>query len=690
MPGLGSGFVNVQQDDRSGSVHRWAVGDGRTDDRQGIQDAIRTLVNPPDSPLDAAVFHRGGTLYFPPGVYRIGVDPSRTVGRRPDFAGNFEDIHVPFDVQLMFAPGASLRFGEGAVINIEGTIDAGLNKIFETPETRNNSLRDRTLSTPVNNVFFTGQRIVEVFPEWWGAGNLPAQAESALEQQFSDPQLLIQARAKLKGFRDTFAIQAAIDAACNNRQWNPETGRISGAATPRPPLVVRMLGAYQLLAPLRAGATVTSGVRLAPNTQGLVLRGENNPFGFANLTWNNETEFPVDGLAMLEVRGVFGAEISNIMFDAQPAAPTLNRRARCCLFIDGNVKLDLFAGSSPPAAAQGIVVRRCGFRSATEALVQVGPPLPPYGDSRWAVFPYVLNIDNLQRDSGGHDLLALTFEQCSFTAGGADRSSSLTAHPSLAYLSDGVVLRTSNAFCVRFTGSVFGGAVRTMIRAYGGTFSLEGCVFHCQPVFILGVPLIEPSDRGTLMVESDIERGNGVDVFLMRPPAEVNLSQIPLNGTADSATYYISTGGFSASQCESQSYQFLKTHRSENVAGDPYNTTLNNVHHATVLNEGDVEHLGRLSPNPPAIEWMGPAIKGSKLVLMGCHFSGDPARVLVGPNVLTNSVVSMGTRNSDGRSYVYVATQPALAANLDRVVRDIESVRSIEIGLEHFLHLIVR
>lgn len=581
----------------------------------------------------------------------------------------------------MFAPGASFVFMDGLgerdpsghnvsppsairpfVLNVAGEISAGPQKIFETPETlsTNPSL---ALLPQVTNVFFTGNKIVEVFPEWWGAGSPPdSRRVPSGAGGYSIAQSLI----------DTHALQAALDAACDNRQWSPTTGAVAGGFL-RPPIPIRLGGTYLLAGRLRVGAridTLSDGstvATVAPNTYGLILRGNANVIsGAATLLWNNNLDFPGDALAMLEIRGLFGTEVSDVIFDAAPRAPTLAKRAKGCVFLDGNVLTDPSV-LVIPAPGQGTVFRRCTFRNATGALVQAGPPLPPIGDSRWVLFPTRLKIDNLQRDSGGRDLLNLSFEQCHFFGGGADYNTSFS--PDAALDADGVVLRASNSLCVRFNGGTFNGPVRAMIRAYGGSFSLAGCSFHCQPVYSLGQIVLDPPERGSQLPDTDIERGSGVDVFLAHPPFEINSDTDPhlLSG------FGIPTAGFTATQCDSQSYQFLKTHKRLNVnAGNPGNTALINLQHSVVL-----DHPERIAASlrlPPSIEWLGPGLFQSRLTLNGCQLSNSGVRVLLGPGLPPNSVLSMGTRNAGGGTWIYSLSAAAFDLTARAVVKMLESI----------------
>lgn len=277
-----------------------------------------------------------------------------------------------------------------------------------------------------------------------------------------------------------------------------------------------------------------------------------------------------------------------------------------------------------------------------------------------------LRVDNRLYNSGGHDLLNLSFEQCAFRGGGAAADDSCTTNA--AHFADGVVLRASNSLCVRFNGGVFGGQVRAMIRAYGGTFSLMGCSFHCQPIFAAGQLIVEPPDRGiTAGAEEDIERGNGVDIFLALPPRERN-TQV----TTGVDTFGIVTAGFTAIQCDSQSYQFLNTHKRINEAGNPYNVTLTNVHHAIVL--ASLELIPEALRQPPSIAWIGPGLRYTRLTLNGCHFSNGGLRVFLGPGLPQPSVFSMGTRDAENQRWIFGSSSGVFDPYVRSVVRMLDDL----------------
>jgi hypothetical protein len=202
-----------------------ASGSGEVDDTPFIQEAIdvlsahrngeMALVPDPDAAIEGGMRvpdkkKQGGTIYFPPGKYLIGLrhtppearfDPAQGVvlpqNTRHPALGTV--LFVPEDICLEFAPGARLVFvgprrnanqtvDDGPRIEIEGSIKAGLHQIFDvwTPmKFARNPVSERRGGMPPSGdvwvedrrrpgaVLITGGRVAEVFPEWWGALGQP-------------------------------------------------------------------------------------------------------------------------------------------------------------------------------------------------------------------------------------------------------------------------------------------------------------------------------------------------------------------------------------------------------------------------------------------------------------------------------------------------------------------------------------
>ena len=152
--------------------------------------SIRNLVSPPPG------IPPGGYLYFPPGRYFLG---------RPDTAhapasvvgGEFGDIVVPANVTLWFAPGAVLvpmagadvapspldQIGElvrSVRIEIHGDIIAERRQIFAVWLDENDPARYAREAQKAGVVLLLGDRVREVYPEWWGASPIGVKRQELL------------------------------------------------------------------------------------------------------------------------------------------------------------------------------------------------------------------------------------------------------------------------------------------------------------------------------------------------------------------------------------------------------------------------------------------------------------------------------------------------------------------------------
>ncbi|MBI5515848.1 MAG: hypothetical protein HY909_18845 [Deltaproteobacteria bacterium] len=459
-----------------------------------------------------------------------------------------------------------------------------------------------------------------MYPEWWGA------AESVVQN----------------AARDTAALQACFDAAHNHRFFGPPATpgatelRQAVFTHQRPTIPIVLQGPYLLNAPLYLGERPPASARYPDtdpshprlrNPEGFVLRGGapvgSSGRGKATFLWDNRSTFPSGAEAMLVVRGSYGFTIQDASFDAGAPTGELDTRASRCLLVDSR------GGSSQMNA-----LRRCTFRHATRALVQLGPPPPDLTPG--ALQRPAIDIRDVGAESGGHDLFGLRFEGCNFVAGGSAFGAG--ASPSQrARLADGVVFRANQSFGVEFDSCAFGGPARAMIRAFGGSFLLTSCVFHTLRVF-----------NGALPESDDEPLGNGADVFLeWFIPERLPGAAFPTRQAA---------GGFTATNCESQSWRFLLTPTYEDGTGNNYNTVLTNLHHAPVASGTGEE--ATVTRYPPAIVWDGPARRNAKLLLEGCLLEAgaglggrtldSDARVLLGPDLPIGSVVSVGTRTSAG------------------------------------------
>ncbi|MBI5515532.1 MAG: hypothetical protein HY909_17255 [Deltaproteobacteria bacterium] len=676
---FGERFINLTEPGSPGAPgpdRQWLSNDEGSDAGAGIRGAIRYLLGMP-AERDA---RRGGILYLPPRRYRID---RFTTPRSPgtDFEGPFEDLLIPPEITLWFAPGAFLdAASDNSTVNIQGSINANELMIFATAETQRND--DRLMSgwnqarLVQGRVYLTSLRIPEVFPEWWGAGTQP------LEARRRDAMITRVAQALI----DTAALQACFNAAHNDRHWNPLSPTHFDVA--RPTIPVRLIASYQLAAPLFLG--VPPGRLHARNPEGFILRG-NAPRGGVGVgqptfLWSNEFDFPADVYpsptlgarpqerfpAMLVSRGCFGSVLEELKFDASTGAEL--RRARRCVLLDTQPALVPMrrgpALGHPPAHLT--VFRRCSFVNASQALVQVGPPLPPASEaSLWTAFPRVLTQDEHGIVSGAHDLSNTSFEQCRFSMGGVSFGETVAStDPRLG--ADGVVLRAKESFAVGFRDCWFSGPARAAIRAFGGFFLVEGCAFHTLRVCQGNRPLGRRDGKGTAQ---EVLVGNGADIFLNLPPQE----QFP---AGEGKGVPVETAGFTAVHVESQSFTFLDMHEGINGAGVNRPVTLLNVRHSTVLQDRPsptnpaVREFEPIAGDewPPAVRWHGNG-RGVPLSLTGCLFVKPvPAagtRVLLEAGTLTGSVLSVGTRDEQGRINIF-GVSPSTGLVVANLVRQLE------------------
>lgn len=556
---------------------------------------------------DLATGARGAVVYLPPRDYLIRRNPARSSRNFQD-AINTADLLVPQTVTLWFAPGARFVMAGDVVVRIEGSIRAGVTQIFEGLVETSDTLRR-------GQVVFYSNRLLEVYPEWWGARSSPD------DQIFSQP------------LDDTQALKDCIKAAHTDRvfasghTYNPIPIVLRGVYTVREEIEVRAIGGR-----LRADGTPdltdpqytrSSGI---PNTAGIVILGRKGVAGAqigapSFVAATRETPFsPTNttpgvlqqrtGRALLRIEGIHGSVIEGVGFDGVDRATT-------CMQITGN-------------NARSTVFRGCSFARATKVLAQVGDYVVV---NEGAVLTTGTGTFRPLAEgfSGGWDLSGLLFEDCTFESGisipdlviegqdmgpgrpgatSAEAAASVTARAAVmsrARAVSGLVFHANNTLPMTLDRCLFVGGMAACIEAYGGTMVVRGGGAQNQTVETPPPPPL----AGPLLHRP---RG-GVDIFIGDP-----VLRSP--GEAASPT------GVTVIQFESQSNQFMDTFRHVSASAGRvafYPTVLQSVSQRMT------------SPNvraPPSLVWAGPGISSaeridglsapfSTLTLVGCLFGGQ-------------------------------------------------------------------
>lgn len=542
----------------------------------------------------------GGYLYFPPGRYLVGrsqVRPSAAID-----VGEFADVVIPENVTLWFAPGATLvpisypqatappRIIPGLAadspehrktrVEIRGDILADLRSIFDVFVNRN----DATL--PAGRILLTGQRIREVYPEWWGAfPQDPGGGDGAA--------VTIQ--------RTTLALQAAIEAAY---LWRTTPARRADGSLQaprrwnrRPAIPVVAKGTYVLHDTIHVTNPVDSRLWSAADMPavdagGLELRGDHEPSspgqGAPSLVASGYGVAMFQGTSLLWLDGVLGFSVRGINFSgahrARRCVTVTPTRARfsyaefdSCSFLEPvGVGVFLDAGRVPADAPVrdywNQLFTRCRFDQGTVTTLK-----DVIGSRDWTPF--------VSEDEGNLVAAELRLED-----------------------NEGLEFRTSTFF----------GHASPAIRAYSGRFAVNEGNFHVLRARHPSLAALPPDEDPRLAPNFR----HGTDIYIegddrqqSRRPGRI----IP--------------AAFTAREVESQSWQFLATNGTVRdprpSEGNRSSVILLNMHHAAVWNR-DVsdpeENRGAQAPTPPGIFWGNPGLQGSHLIMVGCQFYGQYVR----------------------------------------------------------------
>ena len=576
----------------------------------------------------------GGILAVPGRRFYLGLAPTKPVSSEVH-----ADVVIESNVVLWFVPDGQLVPINKVKIEVRGFIDAGVFQIFDT------YVEDPRTSEPrteAGTVVFTRPSVSALYPEWWGA--VPARQEFGLRQAG-----LVR--------RTTAALQACFDAA-HRTVRDPN---VAGNFPLRVPIPVVLTNDYVIDDELSVGVprVEVDASRSAHdaawkpyNFDGIVIRGargaSNAGSGNVRITaWPLSTKFrgePAGGASdfpaslipkatlvaagvdeanrpgygfrsLLGIRGVFGARVIDVAFDASGVAPR-------CVTLEG-------AGHQMHHCG----FEGCSFENARAELVHIGgelklPPVPP--PMMWFVA-----WANTSRWTGGQDLSNLRFLRCRFLT-------STRVPDGVANLNSrcAIFTRTSQSLGVGFEGCYFAGPANPMVHLTGGRYAFDGCHFRSQtidlPTFRRGrlpdpTDLTDPSAREVHPGAST----NGTDLFIDKPPFDVQV-EFPemmaprfVGNLRDGA---VSPACLTVRNVVSESPQFLVTFTGS--------MTPTPTQAATVLY--GAQHLPQDGVRP-SVFWAGPGGVFCVLAMAGCDF--NRVHVAEGPNA---PVVDMGNRTSDG------------------------------------------
>ncbi|MBI5513948.1 MAG: hypothetical protein HY909_09280 [Deltaproteobacteria bacterium] len=600
-----AGFVNL-----GAQADRPAAGSDAT---TWLRAAVRAAAPAESVPLDAGT----GTLFLPAGEYYFAATGSTQPGSLGPVA-----LYVPSTVTLWFDPGARFVLDPEVVIEIEGDILAGLQRIFEC----------RGEGSAVARVRLTGNRLREVLPEWWGAR---------------------------PGEDSGRALQLAMDAAFH-------APRSANVGRHRSPIPVTLSGLYRTSTTLLLGRSPFDpaprpGAAPIFSGNGLWLRGTAPPgvgpggAPASGLRWLG----PPGGAsaAVLSVEAGQGWLLEDLTLDGDGSAP---------------IALHL-AASDEGSNHQSCGVRQCVARGATSWQVAVGPAA---GSLRQA------EIQNL----GGMPVTVRTVVSVGRELGAPPAGRSFVLTPNTqdfsllrleccqievsegtddAPTAGGVLLQAANAVPMQFLGCLFTGRARAMIQLNAGALEVEGCRFANSATGTLPKGKL-PIQAGPVPLDprgpSFFSTGAGCDIFLgldpptvvfgpgevVPPPSTVLRVYLRRLSTEKSTPEHrlllnsVATGSLLVRDCQTSSRRFLASFDPSNPARQLLeagtaegNVVLENVQQRNADARGAFT-IGAV----PAVEWNlpGPGRWAPSLVLVGCHFDG---RVVAGPEA--GDVYCMGT-----------------------------------------------
>jgi len=430
---------------------------------------VRTLIPSVSVPVPSNPQRRlsprpNGTIYVPPGEYRVGPDPvvvdnwlinfnnrpipeSALNARKENIFG--ASLIFPAGTTLWLAPGAVLMPEYGCVIDISSVLVCGNTKCFDLS---------------LGGLVVFGSAVPAVRPEWWGVNR---------EDDASG------------------AIQAAIDAAIHDRiiLW-PIAGTV--LAWSRPPLIVELRGVYRVGTTLnvradrssngvllqhRSGGRAPSGASVAGCNASTVIRGRWDGAQQQGATLVAQKQIGENPI--LRLTHCTGMTVQGVAFECAQEGyqPAVELRTS---------SIESLRATSLPAT-QGMAFRACRFEGMATPLVQVGARTEIIADDPTFGIPYAV-----ARTEGGSDFSLLFFEDCEFVVAGNGVAIDVKANQTLP---------------VRYRRCDFSGRANAMLSLWGATHYLQGCYFDNQRA-------PEDDRLDAAQPPRGLELPNGSDIFL--------------------------------------------------------------------------------------------------------------------------------------------------------------------------------
>ncbi len=644
------------------------------------------------SMIDALAGQGGGTLYFPPGRYYLGrtreaerpAPPTQftpvTPGAPVRPTTEAPDILVTSDVVLEFAPGAVLvpmnfelaptwlrarpeRDDERAlvVVEVQGPIRAGLHEIFATTLYPRDDIFPYEPELRAGKVVFTGGKVREVYPEWWGALSQTTGSQSGP----TDPRYY----GGHWGVRNRRALQATIDAGHTDRYRlvRDDAGaprRLEGQLQWRqePTIPVVAMYEYYVEGELRVGLTAElaalGGGRAHVNPAPFVMKGGAEP------SRGNRTFRAIEDPELRRLSGL----------------PSAHWQRRPMLSLDGVSSFYLEGlGFDGDNFVYQIVDLRLGVRGGLGEFKRC-----TFMNLRNAPEATLVTISSSLRDEErAEEPVHLAFTVCRMTPivlnyrpnGEAD----VPGYIVYASRVRGLLLDCDPLCSIELRACHLQGVCDPMIHARRGRFALNECVLHSNRSVQTDYPL----DGSPVAWRRFWNSTSGTDIFIDRART--------INGVTDAPA------SFTARELESQSFQFVSTwmdgdppaerRPGPSTPGSAASYVVINAHHTAApagsheddQSQGDSTG-GGADPHPlsskqfrPSISWEGPGQTGCHLVVMGVCFKNtylgaggrysDPlGGIRLGP-LQTGTIFQLANTTADDltRRGAFVTSQTAVA-----------------------------